>query len=141
MIQCKAQRQHEHCWPGGFCCICKVLLRFKWGDLAENVLGWSHASKILLSRGTTSTTPDNMKELLKTAKQSHRHFPANKIPVRISVKLPFGAVAQNKLLYIMSFGSIIKGTRLRYLQCWSRSASSSQLCIYDLEKVIQLLNG
>lgn len=92
--------------------------------------------------GTTSTTPENMKEPLKTAKQSHSHFPANKIPVRISVKLPFGAVAQNSLLYIiMSFGFITKGRRLRYLQCWSRSASSSQLCICDLGKVIQLSNG
>lgn len=29
--------QHEPCWPGSSCCICRVLLRFKWGDLAENV--------------------------------------------------------------------------------------------------------
>lgn len=100
-MQCKAHRQPEHCWPRGFCCVCTVLLRCKWGHLAENILHWSHASNTLLSRGTTSTTPENMKEPLKTAKQSHSHFPANKIPVGISVKLPFGAVAQNSLLYII----------------------------------------
>lgn len=141
-MQCKAHRQPEHCWPRGFCCVCTVLLRCKWGHLAENILHWSHASNTLLSRDTTSTTTENMKEPLKTAKQSHSLFPANKIPVGISVKLPFGAVSQNSLLYIiMSFGFITKGRRLRYLQCWSRSASSSQLCICDLGKVIQLSNG
>lgn len=69
-------------------------------------------SNILLSRGTTFTTPENMKEVLKTSKQSCSRFPANEIPVRISVKLPFGAGAQNGLLYIMSSGSITKGRRL-----------------------------
>lgn len=116
-------------------------MRFKWGDLAENVSWCSHASNVLLSRSITSTTPENMKELLETDKQSQSHFPAPKIPMRICVKLPFGDVAKNRLLYITSFGSITKGRRLRYLQCWSRSASSSHLCIYDLEKVIQLFNG
>lgn len=100
--------QHEPCWPGGSCCSCTVLLRFKWGNLAENVLWWSNASSILLSRGTTSTTPENMKELLKTTKQSHSPFPANKIPVRISVKLPFGAVPKRGFHTWCPFGLLLQ---------------------------------
>lgn len=54
-----------------------------------------------------------MKKLLKTTKQSHSPFPANKTPVRISVKLPFGAVTKNRLPYIKSFWSTTTGRRLK----------------------------
>lgn len=60
---------------------------------------------------------------------------------QVSGMLLSGAVASNRFLCIVSFGSTAKGERIVYLQCWRKTGSHFQLCMYDLEKVIQLFNG
>lgn len=104
------------------------------GRMTEKVLRRSLASNTVLSSGTTSTTPKSMKPALKTAKDSPSHFPATRTPAGAAAELPFGALSSKKLLYVTSPGSPAKARGLRYLPCWSRSASRFQLCVYDLKE-------
>lgn len=49
-----------------------------------------------------------MKELLKTAQQPHSHFPANKIPVRTSVKLPLVLLHKTGFYTLCLLGLLLK---------------------------------